>query len=965
MKTSDAHITTTQTRHKTSESSPFFDREQGAGQLLMDQSNTSASWQSHPIQAKLTIGAPNDSFEKEADTTADKVVQRISMRDSSSPSYSGDGYSGIMPALTVSSIGTPVRAKSIKDDKSIQREEQREEDQPVQEKIQRKPIFESAADPPEEEGTAQRKPWGPIQRKCANCEAEEQGSVQRSSSGDAGATAAPSSFTSKLSSTRGGGAPLPEDTRTEMEGAFGADFSSVRIHTGSNAADMSQSIEAKAFTHGSDIYFNDGAYNPQSTDGKHLIAHELTHTVQQGASVRAKLNVSTSGAPKIQRVLGWIKDKIMSGLNWAAERLIPGYSLLNVILGRNLITDKPVERSGVNIIRAYMRLIPVIGSVLLSQLEETDTLTEAGTWAEQQVKKFGINFDDIAKRLTTMWDEMSAWRGVNYNVRIFKRYIGPVLGKFLAFSSVVSQKCKELRFEGALRLVGANELLTQIKKSPAAFKKIVDNPTIILSNFMRALKMGFTKFMGNFGKHFKNALFGWLFGKAAAMGIQMPKTLDVPGLFHLVAQLLGLTFPQIKALVLQKIGPKGRKVFEFIEKSVAVVKRVITEGPIALWDMVKEYLTNLKEMIFSQITTLVTGEIIKVAITKLVSMLNPAGAIVQLVLTLYRVIKFFIDNWSTIKDIAIGVISSITKVALGQLGPAAGFVEQVMAKGMQLVISFLARIFGLSGIAEKVKKLIKKISAPVIKARDKVVEWLVKKGKALLRRLFGRGNGGGRDNNTIKSKSDLFTEVGKEIGKRSAIKKEDNKMSREEAESVAQSVKKDYNAVVKSIKIHDSEDNWRFEYIQRATKDEPKSDDTTTSNSIGYHGTNGDNILSIIGSGSMRPSDGKIFISTNRATFQHGTDSTRGAAFVVKIKLTYNPTQVKNEQTSKFGNPLTQIFHTDKEIQADVLELHVKRQLREDGEPTGRFKDKIIRGKENIIAYLNGGWSNDENEWEE
>lgn len=75
--------------------------------------------------------------------------------------------------------------------------------------------------------------------------------------------------------------PLPVDTRTEMEGAFGADFSAVRVHTNSSAGALSRSLKAQAFTYGNDIFFDTGNYDPDSTSGKRLLAHELTHTVQQ------------------------------------------------------------------------------------------------------------------------------------------------------------------------------------------------------------------------------------------------------------------------------------------------------------------------------------------------------------------------------------------------------------------------------------------------------------------------------------------------------------------------------------------------------------------------------------------------------------------------------------------------------------------------------------------------------------
>ena len=75
-----------------------------------------------------------------------------------------------------------------------------------------------------------------------------------------------------------------------MESAFGADFSGVRIHAGSAAAGLSRDIQAHAFTHGSDIYFNHGQYDPHTDGGRRLLAHELTHVVQQ------------RGASSIQRV---------------------------------------------------------------------------------------------------------------------------------------------------------------------------------------------------------------------------------------------------------------------------------------------------------------------------------------------------------------------------------------------------------------------------------------------------------------------------------------------------------------------------------------------------------------------------------------------------------------------------------------------------------------------------------------
>jgi hypothetical protein len=69
-----------------------------------------------------------------------------------------------------------------------------------------------------------------------------------------------------------------------MQSQFGADFSRVRIHTDQPAADLSRSLGARAFTHGPDIYFGPNEYRPTTSAGRHVLAHELTHVVQQGAA---------------------------------------------------------------------------------------------------------------------------------------------------------------------------------------------------------------------------------------------------------------------------------------------------------------------------------------------------------------------------------------------------------------------------------------------------------------------------------------------------------------------------------------------------------------------------------------------------------------------------------------------------------------------------------------------------------
>lgn len=112
-------------------------------------------------------------------------------------------------------------------------------------------------------------------------EDEKKGSAVQTKQ-EASANSASPQVAANLKNTAGKGNKLPAKTMHEMNNSFGADFNNVRIHNDSEAVSMNQELQAQAFTHGRDIYFNEGKFDPNSPQGKFLLAHELTHVVQQG-----------------------------------------------------------------------------------------------------------------------------------------------------------------------------------------------------------------------------------------------------------------------------------------------------------------------------------------------------------------------------------------------------------------------------------------------------------------------------------------------------------------------------------------------------------------------------------------------------------------------------------------------------------------------------------------------------------
>ncbi len=192
------------------------------------------------IQPKLKIGASNDKYEQEADQVADQVMRMP------------DGQ-GTVSASQLSGLAS----------------------------------------------------GGSIQRRCVGCQQKlEEGDTLQAKVSPGHTPAVTPSVARGVCSLKGGGQPLPASTRGYFEPRFGHDFSRVRIHVDNRAASLADSISAKAFTLGQDVVFGDGKYQPDSKEGRRLIAHELAHTVQQGkdsAAVSGTVSLSNVESDKIQK----------------------------------------------------------------------------------------------------------------------------------------------------------------------------------------------------------------------------------------------------------------------------------------------------------------------------------------------------------------------------------------------------------------------------------------------------------------------------------------------------------------------------------------------------------------------------------------------------------------------------------------------------------------------------------------
>ena len=243
------------------------------------------------LQAKLAIGAPGDVYEEEADRVASQVMRQI-------------GPSIGAPL----SAGVPIQRQPIEEEEELLQMRrgdpipslQRQPEEELEELLQARgkdpiPTLQRQAEEEEEEELLQPRRTFPVPTGFPAAKA----ALPLRPTSEPAPTAAPETsmpavtgdVESRLVAGKGGGQVLDRGFRAELEGAFGYDFSSVRVHAGTPADELSGRLSAEAFTSDSDIYFRAGRYQPGTETGRFLLAHELTHVIQQGAAVpRAEMN---------------------------------------------------------------------------------------------------------------------------------------------------------------------------------------------------------------------------------------------------------------------------------------------------------------------------------------------------------------------------------------------------------------------------------------------------------------------------------------------------------------------------------------------------------------------------------------------------------------------------------------------------------------------------------------------------
>ncbi|MEM9525042.1 MAG: hypothetical protein AAGA31_00465, partial [Bacteroidota bacterium] len=311
-----------------------------------------------------------------------------------------------------------------------------------------------------------------------------------------------------------------------------------------------------------------------------------------------------------------------------------------------------------------------------------------------------------------------------------------------------------------------NGLLTLVGIAPGAFwallarieqvaADIADDPMNFGNNLLSALHLGFTNFFDNFFSHLLSGFINWLFSAMGTVGVQLPEDTSLKSIITFFLQIMGITWPNIRAILVRHIGEQN---VELIEKAYELLTLLIEQGPGGIFEMIKERLDPMTIMntIIEAAVAYMVEQIVAIATVRIIGLFNPVGAVLQVIEAIYKVLKWVFENAARIFQLVETVVNGVADIIAGNIAGMAEKTERALAGMLVPVIDFIAGFLGLGDLPEKIAEVVGGFQEMVLGAIDTAIGFLVERARGLLASL---GIGGGGDDDGALADD----EVGKSI----------------------------------------------------------------------------------------------------------------------------------------------------------------------------------------------------------
>ena len=304
----------------------------------------------------------------------------------------------------------------------------------------------------------------------------------------------------------------------------------------------------------------------------------------------------------ITGIIQFVKDAILIPIAKLAQGT-PSYDLLKAVLGKDPITDEKVPQTAETIIGPFMKLIGK--EDVWENMQKANAIPRAFAWFKGAMAAVVGFVSQIPTLFMNAFHELTL-EDIILVPKAFAKLAGVFGGfvvQFITWAGNAVWTLLELIFD-----VVSPGAWAYIKKTGAALKSILQNPLPFVGNLVKAAKLGFLNFADHFGAHLKAGLIDWLTGSLE--GVYIPQALSLVEIGKFALSVLGITWTGIRAKIVKVLGQNGETIMKGLETGFDVVVALVKGGPAAAWEVIKDKLTNLKDIVISGIIDFVRDTVV-------------------------------------------------------------------------------------------------------------------------------------------------------------------------------------------------------------------------------------------------------------------------------------------------------------------------------------------------------------------
>jgi hypothetical protein len=348
------------------------------------------------------------------------------------------------------------------------------------------------------------------------------------------------------------------------------------------------------------------------------------------------------------------------------------------------------------------------------------------SWARGEADRLGKQLDKLDQKVADTQKNINkdlvqrafgAVQDVRQRVHELREAAKGLIGKIAdAVGAFLANPAKAI-VDGLLRVLGIapESFWAMVGRLGDVIGAIAKEPLRFANTLIQGVAQGFGRFFDKFPQHIGESIFGWIFGTLGAAGVSMPSDFSGPGILASMLGMFGIDGGLVTSMVGEGLSPD-----EMAEAQGEL--GAVSGGPMAIVELLREHLDPGAMMAMikqAAIEFLLTAIITRVAM-RIVMLFNPAGAILQAIEAILRVMVWVVTNAARIFTLIETLVAGAGQIIAGNVAGAAALVESALVQIIVPVIDFLAGYLGLGGLPGKIREIIMKLRGKVEAALKKV-----------------------------------------------------------------------------------------------------------------------------------------------------------------------------------------------------------------------------------------------------